>query len=254
MKNKFIILTTIGLSCLFACNENEYPTYDNSYAAVNIWLGGTNSRVDSMTYNYSYSLAKDSIMFNARVVGEIKDYDRFFTLEAIDGTLEEAQGSYSIAQYCIKAGEYQATFPIYFDKNNLKDSSLFTQNDGSIILALKEDSIFSKGTNGYQDLTIILKNRMAKPDTWDEAVPPQYPYSRFFGSYSERKYQFMISVLGYKDFTIEYNMGVNYDEETNRVSYIYASYLQSKVKLALEEYNATHSEPLMDEYGYPVTF
>jgi hypothetical protein len=78
--------------------------------------------------------------------------------------------------------------------------------------------------------------------------------SKYFGTYSRVKYQFMIEHLGLIDFEINYNAQTSYDETTNVVSAAYAVYLQQCVQQALEAYNNTHDTPLMDEYGVPVTF
>ena len=83
-----------------------------------------------------------------------------------------------------------------------------------------------------------------------------FPISKYFGSYSRVKYQFMIEHLGLIDFNIRSSMGAipAYDEETNTISAAYAVQLQQLMQQALREYNATHDIPLTDEYGELVTF
>ena len=44
------------------------------------------------------------------------------------------------------------------------------------------------------------------------------------------------------------------DEETNEVSYNYATYMRETLRQALNEYNATHEEPLTDASGALITF
>ena len=99
-----------------------------------------------------------------------------------------------------------------------------------------------------------MKNYLSKPDNWDADQYPLRPLSAYFGEYSKVKYQFMIQELNLVDFNISYNATISYDEETNTLSHNYANYLVSKMKLALEEYNATHDTPLTDETGNIVTF
>ena len=113
---------------------------------------------------------------------------------------------------------------------------------------------FSIGTEGHQSFTVILKNYLAKPDNWDSANYPRVALSKYFGTYSRVKYQFMIEHLGLIDFEINYNTQTSYDEETNVVSAVYAVYLQQVMQRALNEYNETHETPLTDEFGIPVTF
>ena len=56
------------------------------------------------------------------------------------------------------------------------------------------------------------------------------------------------------EFSINRNATVPYDEENNELSLNYANYLLQTLQLALEEYNATHDEPLRDSSGALVTF
>ena len=97
---------------------------------------------------------------------------------------------------------------------------------------------------------------MKEPDNWNpENVT--YPYTSLqsiFGDYSKEKYQFMIDVLGMMEFAINQNASVPYDEETNEVSYNYATYMRETLRQALNEYNATHEEPLTDASGALITF
>lgn len=259
MKNRFIYyiclaaMATLGLS---SCEDNETPVYDVSRTALNIWCGTETIPVDSLTYNYSYSMDEDSIMFFARVSGMPADHDRMFTLEVVEGTIEEAEGSYRVKTYTIPAGETEVECPIYFDTSLLKDDNLFTKNygDGFLKFKLAPNNEFSEGVEEMSSLNIVLRNYLAKPDNWDSADNPYLPLSRFFGEYSDEKYQFMIDALDLIDFKVNANASVTYDEETNEVSYNYANYLLEQVRIALEEYNATHEEPLKDASGAEINF
>lgn len=258
MKKKYIIK---AFSVLFAftamlsgCSKNEYREFDANYASLAIWFGTEYVPQDSITYNYSYALGEKTVHFYARTIGALSDHDRSFQLEAFDGDLDEAQGSYSLGEYTIKAGESIAQFDITFDTSKLKDALAFTQKDGHLKLRMKANDEFSTGVKELQTLTIVLKNYLSKPDNWDAAQYPLRPLSAYFGEYSKVKYQFMIQELNLVDFNISYNASISYDEETNTLSHNYANYLVSKMKLALEEYNASHDTPLTDETGNIVTF
>lgn len=257
IKNKIIkALVAVGiLAATFSgCSKNEYPEFDANYSALNIWFGTENIPQDSITYNYSYTLGEQTVHFYARAIGVLADKDRTFQLEAYDGDLDEAQGSYTLGDYILKAGETIGEFDITFDTSKLKDADAFTQKDGHLKLRLKPNDEFQQGAKELQTLTIVLKNYLDKPDNWDEATYPMMALSRYFGDYSKVKYQFMIQVLDMVDFKVNYNTSVRYDEETNTISSNYANYLASKMKLALEEYNNTHDTPLTDETGNIVTF
>jgi len=259
MRNSFIyyiclpILLMLGLS---GCEDNETPVYDISRSALNIWCGSETIPVDSVTYNYSYSMDEDSIMFYARVSGIPVDYDRTFTLEVVEGSTTEAEGSYRIETYTIPAREVLVECPIYFDTSLLRDNNLFTENYGDGLLKLKvaPNDEFVEGAEEISTLNIILRNYLAKPDNWDTDTTPYYSLSSVFGDYSKEKYQFMIDVLDMMEFRIYGYATVPYDEENNEISYNYAQYLLQTLQLALEEYNATHDEPLRDSSGALITF
>ncbi len=244
------------VTTIVACTNNDYPKFDPDFAALNIWVGSSSSQYDSVTYNYSYSMGLDSVMFYARIAGVTTDTARTFELEAYDGDLEEAEGSYYFGDYVFEAGEYNKTFYIYFNKFNLKDDSSFVNVNGNLYIRLKENEAFVTGAEDMQEIHIVLKNYLAKPDTWDNATYPYNSISRYFGSYSETKYRFMIQELGLVDFKIRSNTSTSYNETTNEISTIYASYLSQVMKLALEEYNSNpdNDPPMRDEFGEIVTF
>lgn len=251
---KYYICILLSAITCGSCDQNETPVFDTNYSALNIWFGTSGVVNDDMTYNYSYTLGEDSIMFYARVTGALSDKDREFTLEVYEGNKEEAEGSYRTLTYVIKAGESEAEFPIYFDTSKLKDPQSFTIEDGYLYFRMAENPLFQTGAYNMNSLKVILKNYLDKPTEWDEATYPRRPYSAYFGEYSKVKYQFMIQELGLIDFHISYTATVSYDEETNTVSNNYANFLVQKMKVALEEYNSTHTEPLKDESGSVIVF
>lgn len=258
MKNNIhlLCLALLALLGLGSCDKNETPLYDTEYSALNIWCGSAQTPVDSVTYNYSYSMGEDSVMFYARVSGMPADYDRTFTLEVVGGTVEEAEGSYRIETYTIPAGEIQVECPIYFDTSLLKDNNLFSEEsgDGLLVFRLAPNDTFAEGVEELSTLNIVLRNYLAQPDNWYEASNPYYALSNFFGDYSKEKYQFMIDELGMMEFKVNRNATVPYDEENNEISYNYANYLRERLSNALDEYNATHDTPLQDSLGNRITF
>ncbi len=259
MKNNIYLLylTFLAMLGLGSCDENETPLYDTERTALNIWFGRDDGVVqDSLTYNYSYAMGEDSITFHARVSGLQADFDRTFTLEAVSGDLDKAEGSYRTQTYTMPAGQTQVECAIYFDTSKLKDPDSFTEEDGDGVLCfrLAPNDTFAEGTEEMSELIVKLRNYLAKPDNWDEAQSPYYSLSRFFGEYSKEKYQFMIDVLDMMEFTINQNATVPYDEENNEISYNYANYLRERLVQALDEYNATHDEPLRDSSGALITF
>lgn len=253
---KLIYTYLIGAAALTlgSCKENDIPVYDVQRTSLNIWFGTETTTLDSLTYNYSYTLGEDSVTFYARVAGLPADHDRTFTVEAVDGNIAEATGSYRTETYTIPAGEVMVECPIYFDTSKLNDPNSFTVNDGHLYFKVAPNNDFAEGAEEMSELVVVLKNYLAKPDNWDTAKSPYYPLKNFFGDYSKEKYQFMIQTLGMMEFSININATVPYDEENNEVSYNYAGYMQEKMQQALNEYNATHDEPLKDASGALITF
>ena len=250
----YIQAALLMIVSLGSCSENETPVYDTSMSALHIWVGRQAIPSDQVIYNYSYTMGVDSVVFYARVMGLATDYDRQFTLEAFEGNIQEAAGSYTLGTYTIPAGEIQGSFPIYFNTAALSNPAAFSVEDGELHLRMAPNSEFDTGATELSVINIVLRNYLSKPEDWDAAVYPNQPYTRYFGTYSKVKYQFMIQTIGLVDFHISWTQTVSYNESTNTVSDPYATYLRQQLMAALEDYNSTHSTPLTDENGAIVSF
>ncbi len=250
----YICLLLVVISGVMSCSKNETPVFDAENASLNIWFGQTNTVLDSTTYNYSYTLDEGSLTFIARVVGIPVDYDRTFTLEVVDGDIQEAEGSYRIETYTMPAGMVETECLLYFDTSKLKDKNSFSESDGHLHFRLVENERFGVGTENMRELVVVLKNYLAEPDEWNTQVYPYSKWSTYFGTYSKVKYQFMIQELGIMEFHIYTSAVVPYDEETKEMSINYAKYLNEVLTNALDEYEEIHGERLMDEFGREVDF
>lgn len=252
-KKIFYILST--LFALTACEKAELDGFDTSYTALNIWVGTQAGAVhDHATYNYSYAYEEGGVTFYAQVSGVVTDYDRTFRLEVFGKDSALVAPTVRTEDYVIPAGSVGGTYKVYFNTQKLTDKSLFSESDGEVQFRVVPTDAFAIGTEKHQQFKVVLKNYLAKPANWDSANYPRVALSKYFGSYSRVKYQFMIEHIGLIDFDINYNAQTSYDETTNIVSASYAVYLQQCVQLALNEYNNTHDTPLTDEFGVPVTF
>ena len=240
---------------LCACSHEDVPTYDTSRTGLDIWVGNAGGVVyESTTYNYSYAYEEGTVTFYAQISGMPADHDRTFRIEPFGGDSALMINTVRTEDYVIPAGQIGGTYKVYFNTQKLTDPLLFTETDGTINFRVKPTDDFDLGTENHQQFTVVLKNYLAKPDNWDAANFPRIPLSKYFGTYSRVKYQFMIQILGLIDFEINYNTQTAYDEELNVVSSVYAIHLQQLMQRALAEYNATHDTPLTDEYGNPVMF
>lgn len=251
----FSILYLGTVAALCSCSHEDVPTFDTSHTGLDIWVGNAAGVVyESTTYNYSYAYEEGAVTFYAQISGLPADHDRTFRLEPFGGDSALMANTVRTDEYIIPAGQIGGTYQVYFNTQRLSSPTLFTNTDGLIHFRVKPGTEFGPGTENHQQFTVVLKNYLAKPDNWDAANFPRIPLSRYFGTYSRVKYQFMIETLGLIDFEINYNTQTAYDEERNVVSSVYAVHLQQLMQRALAEYNATHDTPLTDEYGNPVLF
>ncbi|MBR6285515.1 MAG: DUF4843 domain-containing protein, partial [Bacteroidaceae bacterium] len=137
---RYMFLSVLMASGLVSCSENEREYFDSSYSALNIWLGSANSVSDSVIYNYSYHVGEGTVPFQVRVTGVPVDYDREFVLEAFDGDIAEAEGSYTLETYVLPAGDITASFAITFNSAKLKIPNSFKTTDGHLRLRVRENN------------------------------------------------------------------------------------------------------------------
>jgi hypothetical protein len=254
-KMKKIILLACWCLALVACEKEEVSTFNTHYTALNIWVGSQAGAVyESVDHNFSYVYEEGDVTFYAQLSGMPADHDRTFHLEAFGGDSAQVINAIRLEDYVIPAGAVSGVYQVHFNTQKLSDPNLFTTEDGIIYFRVVPNDEFALGTEGHQQFAVVLKNYLAKPSNWEVANYPQMPLDYYFGAYSRVKYQFMIEHLGMKDFQVNYNAQTSYDEETNVVSNSYAIYLVQVMQRALADYNAEHSEPLVDEFGLPITF
>jgi len=248
-QSKFLIF--IITSCfLFSCTKEHKFPFPEDRNAINIWIGTTTVVEDSFTHNFAYTITgRDSVMFNYRLSGFPLDHDTQFELQAVSGDTNRVY--YSFGKYTIKAGEYQGLFPIYIDKP--ADYAEFKNTSGKIVFKLKETATFLEGAQELSALTIIFKNAVSKPDNWDVATTPYFTMSKYFGTYSNVKYAFIIQTTGMANFKIYYTLVKDPVLADNTITATQASYFQNLCKAALLAYKDKNG-PLMDENNSEVVF
>ena len=238
-----------------SCQKEDIMKFDSEMAGLNIWVGTSAGSVyEETTYNYSYAIEEGSITFYARVYGVPADYDRTFTLEPFGENIEQIIPTIRIEEYVMPAGAVSGEYKVYFNSKNLASEDLFSEDDGKVSFRMVDNENFSTGVENMQSFTVILRNRLAKPDNWDSANYPLVALSKYFGTYSRVKYQFMIEHLKLKEFIISYSASTSIDETTNTVSPAYAVYLQQLMQQKLAEYNVILEKPLTDEIGDSIIF
>jgi hypothetical protein len=252
--------------CLFAasmggCKQNELNYFDESYSALNIWLGLADRPTDNLVYNFAYRHDMDEVTFYARITGKAVDYDRPFTLKAIAGHLDKVH-VYTY-DYVIPAGAYTANFPIRFGKPPFY--SEFRYEDGYLVLKVESEHFAEgakSGNNVNMDrLLFILLNGVTKPFNWDSDTSPYLSLTRYFGTYSDVKFEFIIQTLGISEFRSLYSSGyVDLSEYPDNVyTHVMMDYFALRCRAALATFNSNPENialglaPLIDEHGFPVT-
>lgn len=237
-----------------SCKKNERIYFDTTRTALNIWFGtsaGSGTVLAQTTYNFAYQNDMDSVIFNARLSGKIVDYDRPFTLEAVEGDISKVE--YVLGDYMIPAGEYLAQFPVYFRKP--ANFNEFKDKDGTIVFKVKANEEFLEGAEGLNSITVTFKNAVGKPDNWDSEVTSLYrALTYYFGTYSDVKYAFIINVTGMSNFRIYYSTSLPAGTPDNVITSAKAQYMNRQCRAALTKYNETNTVPLTDESGNAVEF
>lgn len=249
------IMCVLCLTATIACQKEEVMKFDSSMSGLNIWVGtSTGSIYEETTYNYSYAIEEGSITFYTRVYGVPTEYDRTFRLEPFGEDISQIIPTIRTEEYVIPAGAISGEYKVYFNSQKLPSEDLFSEIDGKVSFRMVKNNNFETGAENMQSFTVVLRNRIAKPNNWDSANYPLVALSKYFGTYSKVKYQFMIEHIGLIDFIISYSAATSIDEATNTISPAYAVYLQQMMQQKLIEYNTTHDYPLTDENGNPVIF
>ncbi|MDR0545290.1 MAG: DUF4843 domain-containing protein [Odoribacteraceae bacterium] len=244
------ILCACLLACA-ACDKNDRPLYDDSYSALNIWLGRQAVASDSIVYNFAYQSDFDSIVFYVRLTGFPATADRSFELAPVEG--DSALVHYRTPTYVLPAGTYQAAFPIYINKP--EGYSAFKEKSGRLVFKVKENPAFREGATETSRLRVVFRNAVGKPDNWDVATSPYRTLASVFGAYSDAKYSFIIQVTGRSNFKIYYTTvpGVIEQLADDEVTLLEATDMKNRCKLALIEYNAERGD-LLDENNEKVVF
>lgn len=122
------------------------------------------------------------------------------------------------------ANQVTAKIPVIL----LRDISLKTGKK-RLEITIEENAYFKRGIDANCDFMVQTTELAEKPTSWDSAWKTHY-----FGEWSSQKMWFIVNYLGLDDFEAEYDTG-------------YKKYLKQKAHSKLNEYNATHDEPLCND-------
>ena len=213
---RFSILSAVAALTLAACSHEDIDRYDESYAAINIGFGNETSLTQTTAFNYSESSIERPVTFYARISGTPVDYDRAFTLEAVDGDLAEAGTSYRFGTYVIPAGEVSGEYQIYFDPAGLSNPAAFADEEGELVFRVAKNEHFGLGALDQNELRFTLRNSLTMPDEWyTVSIYNHFALSRYFGDYSPEKFRFMIENGCPVNFQVSYSQSTTTTVEGN---------------------------------------
>jgi hypothetical protein len=187
---------------------------------------------DSAEYSFATtptSVTSDSILMRFRIVGNASPKDRIINLVPRANATAKLGYHYKIGKAVVKANEFAAIVPIYvYRKAGLKDSTVI------VILDIKENADFKEGFPARLRFKLTITDILTKPAIWDGTWAP------YFGTYSEVKFRFLLSVTGRTNWTSSPYPGDS-------------RFLAQRARNALLEYNQQYG-PLIDENGQEVFF
>ena len=224
IKTTFLVLAAVLM--LASCAKEKELLF-NQYAAVYV-----DSNPDSTEYSFATSpttVTVDSVIMRFRIIGTASDKDRTINLVPRAISTAKAGYHYKIGKAVVKANEFSALVPVYvYRKPGLKDSTVLA------IFDIQDNADLKAGYQKQRRFKLTISDVLTKPAIWDNAW---FPY---FGSYSEVKFRFLLSVTG----------------RTNWTSFPFpgdSRFLSQRARNALLEYNQQYG-PLIDENGDEVFF
>lgn len=232
-------LLFFSLLCLtLACKKQEVATY-SSEDGITFYRGQYES--DSLSYSFAFSITpkqRDTIFLNMRVQGAAKDFARTVSVKAAAGSTAREGVDYLLPEVKLPAGDLTIRYPVI-----LLNSPGMLTNIYRLVVEAVPNKDFAKGAYGSEITGETVAVKSMKIDVTNTIVRPTYWGSMqgYFGTFSVRKFKFMIEVTGLTNFSEE---AIGIDGAYN---------LPLKLRNALAEYEAING-PMIDENNNQVTF
>lgn len=260
MRRIYFILGMIFFISLFWCCEKEMMDYEGKpgiyfavqqvppslYGDPEIW-----AYMDTTLIPFSTILADDStVMLKVRVMGDIVDYDRYFSVRIVDSLTTATVGEDYDAiptQYVMKAGERDAFIPLTGHRQvKMLDSTYY------VALQLEESSDFAIPMDMWRKLegsdytsrdVNVIRHMVGLSD---EVFVPKAWTVNYFGKYTKKKMKLICEMYGLQitDFDNTVEMELNRQR-------VLAQGLDRYLK-DMEAKGQTVYEDEVDQYGNPV--
>lgn len=212
-----------GFLFVNGCEQTNVSSFDTSFAAVNF-------ETDSLSYSFLEN-SEDTYVQEVpmQLMGDTTTSDREFAVEVVNDSLTTAQsGDYAIQGGIVPAGSFSGTLSIeLYNSEKLKDTTI------SLHLRLVDTNALEAGNEEADDFVMHWT---------DKVIVPSWTLYRFFfcPNPSTTAYRAIVESTGLTEFTFDVyrDLGPTGAEALGRE---FADYV--------EEYNATHNEPLTHEDG-----
>ena len=241
------VFTILAAAAVFAgCKKTALTPYEQP-DMIYIYKNSSDPNRDSITYSFatkSASRVQDTVKVPLRIMGLAKNVDRKVNVRVIADSTTAIEGThYQILPAVVPANSYTGYIPVLVKRNaTLKTSEL------RVMLEVLESADFKPGvpnspvvgsrSGGAIRILVKLNDYLTKPSNWDSFLV------FYFGTFSQVKYSFVISVTGRSEFSTS---------GTDPVSTSLITYYKLLCKQALNDYTAANGS-LNDEFGSPITF
>ena len=210
----------------------------------------------STTYNFypqyltqGMEVARASIRLGVQLEGELPERPVNVRLKALPVEGYETADLILPGDSVIAPGEYRRTLTIDCNK-----PSAFDTEYRNLMTFDYENSDVVPGTKERQQYAVIVKDEtdwasmsVDNAEEWNKA------YASTLGAYGPVKVRFILAAMGERHESSYSAIKMLYSYTTSYPAYGFQRYL-SDLRDALEEYNATHAQPLAEPDGTPVSF
>lgn len=230
MVRKYIIIICTGLLGLaqMACKKDKMLSYDLS-AGIAFYKDGISAGRDSMTISFAVmteTTMSDTIELPLRIVGQPVNYDRPVQVNVDSERSTGSPNTYKLLSAMVPADSYEGIMRIRVDR-----TEELREKEAKIWLQLEETADFNVGPHELSTYLIKVNDFLSRPPSWHDVR---------FGEYSQVKYGLIIRETGYSDFTSLHPEVL--------------FYIVAKCRNALDTYQQTHGEEMLDENQLPIRF
>jgi len=251
MKKIIYYLTFFALlpSCLIwqSCKK-ENPALYQSPAMIYVYKSSTNPYKDSIDYSFitkPITQQQDTVYIPVRIIGYSTSTDRVINLVADTGRTTAVTGvNYSfLSSYIIPKDSFSARLPVIVKRTVGEQTT-----EARLWVKLVNSADFKTGIDSQLTYLVKINDMVTKPADWNLLAGT----STYFGTWTNVKYRFIISVTGITDFG---TLTVPPPGQTVPFTGLQVFYYKTQCVTALALYNANpaNNPPLKDENGNIVT-